>query len=135
MSASVLVKGEKYTFKEDHRDNTLHKSQWKILQPAEVQCFATAAEKGWRSGNNRWGLHIKNDRVNYLGVAAEPDRHRRLFVGKFVGNGNDWHGYPADHIGHQQDKPPKQVLIAWKTSGLINLSKVRKLMKGQPCSL
>jgi hypothetical protein len=127
--------GVRYTHHPDHRNRTGGKSQWRISLPKERQAFITARAEGWLIRSTGWGLHVDNTEPAYLGVAQ--DHVTRVFVSKFV-DGNqsqNWHGYPADHQRNPQDIPDADVLKIWMDNDLIPLSKIRKLVKGQPCTL
>ena len=87
----------------------------------------------WLVGKIGWGLHLAAGKPDYLGVAR--DHETKVFVAKFTGEQNVWHGYPADHRRNHQDIPTEQVLTAWIRDGLLARAKIRKLTRGQPCRL
>lgn len=124
-----------YRLNPDHRNGTGGKSQWTIPPPDEVRCFRQADDRAWLSVNVGWGLHMPDGGPQFLGISE--DRSRALFVAKFVASEAPvaWHGYPADHQRHPQDIPAPSVLKAWLDLDLLNPAKIRKLSRGQPCSL
>jgi hypothetical protein len=124
-----------YTVHPHHRNGNPHKSQWTINKGEEVVCFENARLYCWLIVDNGWGLHLIDKRPHCLGVGK--DRHRRLFVAKFVGKlaTDEWHGYPADHVINFRDIPPAPVLQSWLEKNLVRAAKIRKISKGQPCSL
>ena len=83
---------------------------------------------------NGWlGSSLCAGKPDYLGVAR--DHITRVFVAKFTGDENVWHGYPADHRGSHRDIPIELVLDGWMRGGLLTPAKIRKLIRGQPCRL
>jgi len=131
-----ILPGLKYVHKSDHRDNTADKSQWTISEQEERSSFSLMYASKWIVENDKgWGLHIIDKTADYLGVGV--NRARDLFIAKFVdgAHSNIWHGYPADYVANNQDKPDRRVLQEWGTVGYISFGKVRKVLKGQPCNL
>ncbi len=122
-----------YSHNLSHRDGTLKKSQWKIFNDEELLSFTTALKKKWLLSDVGWGLHFENKTPANLGVAQ--DHETLVFVAKFVNDKNTWHGYPADHQRNNQDIPPEQIRRKWLEAKVLPLPKIRKLGKGQPCSL
>jgi hypothetical protein len=128
-----------YSSKADHRDGTTIKSQWTISHTDETTSFDLATCENWSSSaTTRWGLHLGPAPGN-LGRSAfifgTPTRD--LFIAKFIdGNANDsWHGYPADPYRNQHDLPPSNVLRAWNSPIYLRPALIRKLVKGQLCTL
>jgi hypothetical protein len=131
-----IVPGVEYACHPQHRDHNNHnKSQWTISQGEEIQSFTRALAQAWILGSRGWGLHLANGVPDYLGVAA--DRDRRLFVARFEdGNENQkWHGYPADHQNKVNDRLPEEIKQFWLQNNVLAPAKVRKLVKGERCSL
>jgi hypothetical protein len=82
-----------------------------------------------------WGLHLPNATVEYLGVDCSGTYS--LFIAKFV-DGNrkgHWHGYPGDPQRHAADIPNPDVLRSWLDDKILSAAKIRKIARGQPCSL
>lgn len=119
----------------DHRNGNLNKSQWTITQVQELDAFRYAEANKWLDGAKGWGLHLVNGAAQYLGISVS--RVTQLFVAEFVAGNAPvlWHGYPANHQAHAQDIPHAQVLKDWMKLNLVAAPKIRKLMRGQPCSL
>jgi hypothetical protein len=111
------------------------KSQWTIPEAAERACFLRAYGNHWVLERAGWGLHLENGQPDYLGKGQ--DHQMMVFVAKFVnGSGTGpWHGYPADHCRTVGDIPRQTVAWDWYSRGLLTRPKVRKLLRGQPCSL
>lgn len=130
-----IVPGIEYACHPDHRNGNHNKSQWIISQADEVQSFRYAHAQAWILNSRGWGLHIQNGAPDYLGVGV--DRNRRLFVARFEdGNANQkWHGYPADHQSKVNDRLPEELKQLWLENSVLTPAKVRKLAKGEPCSL
>jgi len=137
MSRTLQTRGVTYIFKEDHRDGTAQKSQWTISEDDEFRSFEYAFDSNWIEENVGWGLYLVNTIPAFLGVAELPNRHRLLFIAKFVGSdrGKRWHGYPANPQDHQHDTPSNDVLLNWSERGFVSRAKMRKILKGQPCNL
>jgi len=123
-----------YVINIQHRNGNLAKSQWTIPQLEEVGCFTHAKAQGWFSLKEGWGLHFVATRPHLLGVAR--NRAVALFIAKFVGSDEtNWHGYPADYRHNHHDIPSGQVLKTWLDQSVLPKAKIRKITKGQPCSL
>ena len=124
-----------YSHHPDHRNRTKNKSQWLITLDEETTCFRSSLNQGWLFNNIGWGLHFQDGNLTYLGFAQ--DHGTRVFVAKFVDSNNQqsWHGYPADHRRNLADIPTQEVLSIWLNGNIIGAAKIRKLCKGQPCSL
>jgi hypothetical protein len=118
-----------------HRNRTRGKSQWTIDELAELESFRRSLNRAWLMSNVGWGLHFENNKVTYLGIAE--DNIRRVFVAKFINDepNSTWHGYPADHQRNQQDIPARIILKDWLDRSILSPPKIRKLARGQPCSL
>ena len=123
-----------YQFNQQHRDFHPNKSQWKITIQDELDVFSHAAQSNWIADDNAWGLYIINDAPSYLGMLPGD---RLTFIAKFVVdvNLNAWHGYPADHVNKNHDIPDYNVLLSWLNIDLINLPKMRKIIRGQRCRI
>lgn len=130
-----IIPNVKYIHKNDHRDRTRNKSQWSISMNDERDCFKIMYLSNWYSDNKGWGLHIVDHIIRYLGYST--NNSRSLFIAKFVDGSGDniWHGYPGDHIANHQDIPTSNILTDWISAGYISFSKVRKILKGQPCNI
>ncbi len=124
-----------YVIHPHHRNGMRTKSQWTIPQPEEMSCFSDSYLTIWRTHGAGWGLHVINLTPNFLGISK--DQLRNLFIAKFVckAGQQEWHGYPADHQIHTQDRPTTEILNSWLNSNILPAAKIRKISKGQPCSL
>ncbi|MBS1963098.1 MAG: hypothetical protein JST04_12860 [Bdellovibrionales bacterium] len=118
-----------------HRNGMAGKSQWSIAINEEVECFRDAVHGQWFFQGDGWGLHRILGQAAHLGVAK--DRRTKLFLAKFVNKTSQtvWHGYPADHQNNQQDIPAVEVQRIWLESQILPPPKIRKIARGQPCSL
>ena len=124
----------KYGCHPHHRNGNPNKSQWTITEHDEVASFKLAHTNGWCSSTTGWGLHVSQKRAEYLGTSEGGVRI--LFIAKFVAADSDsWHGYPADPQAKVDDVPENRVLQHWLTHQFLAPSKVRKIIKRQPCSL
>lgn len=118
-----------------HRNGTYGKSQWTVNTSAELVAFDQAWTSGWCAQDVGWGLYTPAGSPEYLGVAQ--DHATLVFVAKFVADaqGCTWHGYPADHRRNQHDIPSESIRKSWLDARLLPLPKIRKLGKGQRCTL
>lgn len=125
----------RYTVKVDHRNNSRQKSQWTIAEQEERNCFHTMFNSNWYVSFDGWGLYIDNQKISYLGVGV--DRSMKLFIAKFIDSNQNglWHGYPANYIINQQDTPPEEILLDWVDKKYINMAKLRKINRNQPCRI
>lgn len=124
-----------YIIKIDHRNNSPRKSQWCISQVEENKCFQIMFESNWYQDFGGWGLYIDNGVINYLGVGVSNSI--QLFIAKFIDSNKNgiWHGYPANYIANQQDTPSLEILLDWTEKKYINMAKLRKINKNQPCRI
>ena len=117
-----------------HRNRTPNKSQWKISLDDEHRSFRLCVEREWCDTDVGWGLHLEGGDPVWLGVTR--DGKTRTFFAKFVNNSrNEWHGYPADHVSSSKDIPKEFVQHSWIKKQLLSTAKVRKIARGQSCSL
>lgn len=125
-----------YTPHPHHRDAiyAAQKSQWCISINEEHACYATATAETWTSGGYYWGLHVVGHAPAVLGTAPLPAQYP-LKIAKFVGNQDEWHGYPVAHWLSPFDKPGAEVLRQWVISGLINRPAMAKVHRGKKCTL
>jgi len=128
-----LGNGAKYLCHPHHRNGNPNKSQWDLSEQRELDLFGLAFENQWLLDSVGWGVAKMNNTLEYLGVST--DRLTRLFIAKFVATGTNWHGYPADHQRNQQDIPATAIQRKWLDDRVVPPSKIRKISKGQPCSL
>ena len=135
VSTYTIAPGVTYCVHPHHRNGTPHKSQWSIPESQERNVFIHARDQNWLLQTVGWGLHVVNGRVEYLGTTHNGTRC--LFVAKFVdaSENHTWHGYPADHQRRPSDIPSVCILQRWMTSNLLRRAVIRKIVRGQPCSL
>ena len=131
-----IVPGVWYLNHPHHRSTTQKdtKSQWIISVAEEVQAFTHAHGNGWLQSSAGWGLHLESGIVAYLGTLYSDDS--LLFIAKFVDGTatSHWHGYPIDHR-RSYDAPSTAILNVWLVSKLLSAAQIRKIARGQPCSL
>ncbi len=124
-----------YLPKPDHRDGTAKKSQWVIPVSGEVESFRLAIDEGWFKDGLGWSLHLRDDHAAYLGTAAQdPGPAKALFLALFE-IAPICHGFPADHRRSSREKPPTAVRSAWLDRKYLRPAVIRKIGKGQRCSL
>jgi hypothetical protein len=135
MNEVEVKQGLFYIHKSDHRDSSPRKSQWRISELEERNSFVLMYDAPWHTNYRGWSLHIKGKAAHYLGINAL--KNRNLIIAKFIdGNQNNiWHGYPADYVQDHRECPSIEILTAWKEKGHFSRAKIRKIIRGQPCSL
>lgn len=135
LTTYTIAPGVTYCIVPYHRDGTPGKSQWEINNHQERDVFTEVHRRNWIQQNKGWGLHLVGGVVSYLGRTRD---HRRLvFIAKFVDEDHTqtWHGYPADHQSSASDIPVPAILKQWMDANLLRRAVLRKIAKGQPCSL
>ena len=71
-------------------------------------------------------------KVAYLGYDREVGE---VFIAKFDNHAHsEWHGYPCNYRINNQ-LPPQEILTDWVEAGILKLSKVRKITRGQRCAI
>jgi len=123
-----------YEIHPKHRNRTPGASQWTVSEEDEVATFERARERNWLLSAHGWGLHVPNDVAAYCGTAQ--DHRTPAFLAKFVDDtrSNVWHGYPTLN-DHRDNRPPDAVVADWLAMDLLKPVVIRRLAKGQPCSL
>jgi hypothetical protein len=121
-----------YLHSAKHRDGNLGKSQWTISQEEEAGSFKNTCEKNWRDGRSGWGIHTVGNKIAYLGYDREVGK---VFLAKYDNHAEgEWHGYPCNYRINNQ-VPPQEILTDWVAEGILKLSKVRKITRGQRCAI
>ena len=117
-----------------HRNRTPNKSQWTITLEEELNTFRSCTNNRWYLEHVGWGLHLSGNNPLWLGLTR--DHKRCTFIAKFVGDASGtWHGFPADHTRNIRDIPFESVLHAWLNKNFLSKAKIRKIVRGQQCSL
>lgn len=132
-----------YIHKVDHRNSSPKKSQWTISEESERECFSHSLISSWSDKEQAeyeyWGLHFDNEQVAYLGITRSSGgaQQEPLFIAKFLDSSqnNKWHGYPADYVKNNQDKPPSLVLKAWADAQHFSPATISKIAQSKPCKL
>jgi hypothetical protein len=110
-----------------------NKSCWLISNEDEIECFITSNTSSWTESNIGWGLKSVDGEIQVIG---ESTQRVELKLAKFIGDQNDlWHGYPADYIMKNQDRPSATVLKMWCESGFIVKHQLLKIRQGKQCNL
>jgi hypothetical protein len=132
-----IESGKFYIHKLDHRNGSRIKSQWKINEDAEWQCFATASAQPISNQITcYYWFHFEKGKIEYLGESKSEDLPvRDLFIAKFISDphSHDWHGYPADYQKNNQDRPPAIILDYWLKNNYLTAPKISKISQGKPC--
>jgi hypothetical protein len=108
------------------------KSRWVVSMQEEIDCFVNACTAKWFDYPTVWGI-IKQD--SHLIKLGESKLNSNLKLAKFVENQNNWHGYPADYVRNNQDRPGTVVLAKWRKDGIIEKHHIIKIRKGVECNL
>jgi hypothetical protein len=117
-----------------HRRRQVGKSRWTITVDEEVECFITSQTLRWVEVSTAWGIIQNGNGLLVLGLSSN---NISLKLAKFVySDGTDlWHGYPADFVKNNQDRPGMVTLRDWKTRGFIEKHHMVKIRKGKECNL
>jgi hypothetical protein len=129
----MLSNGEYYKFLRKHRIGTAYKkaSQWIIQLKEEYRLCDEALYNDQYKQDNYIAYNLKKDGSKFV-CLGKSKRGLNLYIGKFVNTvPNLWHGYPADYISNNQDKPKMKVLEALKNKGIITPQDMRRISKGQ----
>ena len=110
------------------------KSKWKISPDKEVYCFVNSQKFNWVEDNISWGLLQESNYLIELGVNRFKET---LKFAKFIDSNkkNIWHGYPADYMRNQQDRPRISILLDWRNRGIIQKYHVTRIRRGKKCNL
>ena len=130
--------GALYLFKSDHHGRpTDTKCVWTIHRADELACFEDMFFQRWHQDDMGWGL-----RYDDAGNPLELGRNHSNDVLKLAKFPCDqgieppvWHGYPADYLRRQQDRPPVSVLNTWRRAGILKKFEVARIRGGRPCNL
>ncbi|QOJ27756.1 MAG: hypothetical protein HRU80_02295 [Ignavibacteriales bacterium] len=133
INETVIFSNICYRSHPHHRNGANNKSQWTITAMQEFECFRRCLTENWIKEQIGWGLHFSDtSSVQYLGI--DQNGTKQLFIAKFVG-GQNWHGYPIDYQRCTDDIPDTEILNKWLNLSIFPPTKIRKITKGQPCSL
>lgn len=132
------AEGAFYVLKSDHRGTpSEHKCTWTIHRVAELACFAEMIAKHWHQDDTGWGL-CYDDGGNPVELGRNSS-DEVLKLAKFPCDQGIappvWHGYPADYLRRQQDRPPMRILNAWRTEGFVKKFEIARIRGGRPCNL
>lgn len=110
------------------------KSLWTISRDEEIDCFILSQKSQWTEVNVSWGIKLEGNSIKQIGVNKQ---NKPLKIAKFIyGNCNNiWHGYPADHVRNNQDRPGILTLKKWRIAGYIEKHIIEKIRKGKECNL
>ncbi len=123
-----------YTSVSYHRDGSSGKSQWIITIEEECNCFINAVTHHWIIKNSiGWG--VKMDSTITLEIVGRNINGESLKFAKFIGDRNNWHGYPADYRRKTEDIPLISILLKWQKLGFIKKHHISKIRSGKICSL
>ena len=127
----VIDSNHKYFFSDLHRrSSNKHKSKWTIGLLEERDCFQLSCENEWMNSTCGWSLYIINGKIKCLGT---NDKNIKLKIAKFVDkNGTGlWHGYPADYVTNNQDKPEIAILKKWVMQKYIDKVGMSRILSGK----
>lgn len=117
-----------YELTDTHRGSRARKSVWDISPEEEVAIFDYSAAEGWCRGRIFWALHIVDGRASALGRTAQPHRAPAI-IARTRGQYPVIHGYPADPILNNQDRPPEEVASHWMP--IVGKRTAKRLVAGQ----
>ena len=125
---------QKYLVSPAHRRRQAGKSRWTISVDEEVECFIHSQTHNWIEASTAWGIIQNGNGLLILGLSTT---NISLKLAKFVDSDgtNLWHGYPADFVRNNHDRPGMLTLHDWKTRGFIEKHHMIKIRKGKECNL
>ena len=118
-----------YLFNPKHRNSSNpNASTWDITFEEE---FFLADEGITFFKNDKTAFNVKKE-YNRLEVLGFSPRKLKLFLAKFVMSFPDnWHGYPANHVSNNQDKPDQATLKQMVKTNKLSKKEVRCIGRGQ----
>lgn len=126
----ALYNGEDYKFIKKHRaSGNPNASVWICSFKEEFDLAENGLKSQYTERKNLLQAYNLNKGLSVLG---KNDVNPKLKIAKFVNTSpNLWHGYPADHVMNNQDRPTLDVLSKMCSNGLISPKQMRKISKGQ----
>lgn len=135
-----MYNSDNYYFYSKHRSKVNKvASVWLIDLKEEFSLCEDAIKKRYlqddfKSDNKRFAYNLKrtSNKLAILGESNSNAKHYGLIIAKF---NNDiekriWHGYPADYIANQQDKPNDSILKEMIKKKLITPREMNKIKRG-----
>lgn len=124
-----LTTKQLYLFNPKHRNSSNpNASTWNITFEEE---FDLADEGICSFKYAKTAFNVKKE-FNRLKVLGFSPRKVQLILAKFVMSFTDnWHGYPADYVSNNQDKPKQSTLKQMVESNKISKKEMRCIGKGQ----
>lgn len=126
----ILYNGEEYKFVKKHRlIGNPNASVWSCSFVEEFDLVEDGLKKRYTEEKNTpQAYNLKKT----LCVIGSNDINPKLKIAKFVNSSPKlWHGYPADHVKNNQDRPTLDVLNRMHSNGLISAKQMRKISRGQ----
>lgn len=133
-----MYNSDNYLFYSKHRSTSNNNaSRWVIEMNEELLMCENAIKKGYIQPHSpvkkfAYNLIRESHHLKIIGVSATKNQNINLKIAKFnndVSN-NMWHGYPANHIANNQDKPIDSILSEMVKNGLITKQEMRRIKKG-----
>ena len=125
-----LYNGEDYVFIKKHRTfGNPNASVWTCTLKEEFDL----AEDGLKSQyiENKKDLQAYNLKKGLL-ILGRNNINPELRIAKFINSTPTvWHGYPADYVQKNQDRPTLDVLNKMYSNGLISAKEMKRISKGQ----
>ncbi|EHZ7344810.1 MULTISPECIES: hypothetical protein [Vibrio] len=119
-----------YTVNPKHRTQKAKPdcTQWLVTEWVELSLFVEAKNNEWICTKNCvWSIDGYSDSWTVLGTTGNETAYMAKYV---VDNNGLWHGYPICPA-RDADRPPTSVLDDWKSRGIINKAKQRKINQGR----
>ena len=118
-----------YIFNPKHRNSSNpNASTWDVSFEEE---FSIADEGIILFKHEKTAFNVKKE-LNRLKVLGFSPRKVKLFLAKFVMSFSDnWHGYPANHVSNNQDKPDQATLKQMVEANKLSKKEMRCIGKGQ----
>ena len=134
-----LADGCIYSPHADHWNGNPNKSQWSVHVADEISTFTYGAHMQWVDEQGiHWGLHLIDGRAAPLGRSRVPFCEPTVLA-RSRGTIPDIHGYPADPVQHNADRPPPAITRKWlalpEAARPLTKKTINDLAQGKSCGL
>lgn len=81
--------------------------------------------------NKAVGYNVLQDNETLV-VLGKDKFIDKLVLSKFIKQSNIWHGYPANYMNRQADKPKDEILSALLQNNKIDRTEMKRIKRGKP---
>lgn len=125
----TLNNHDKYKFTNKHRvGGNPHASIWTISFSDELSLMNNCIANNYFQNNYLTAYNV----MPGLRVLGRNSINNDLKISKFVNSTPGlWHGYPADHVKNNQDRPQLEVLKKMADNNAITIRQMNKIGRGK----